>query len=120
MIDTTYPVSDGPEGLVSAIDRVCKEAVEAAKSGNQVIVLSDKRAGPDRLVGSSLFFKLNMKSLTFSIISFLDMCFNMSSEVNTKKFKPSDSKYVIFSENLDISLKILFVRLMKLVLLAFE
>lgn len=45
-IDIVFPVENGPEGLVKAIDFVCEQAYEAAVDNNTVIVLSDRKAGP--------------------------------------------------------------------------
>lgn len=41
-IATTFPTADGPEGLRTALDRVCEEAESAADSGASVLVLSDR------------------------------------------------------------------------------
>lgn len=54
VIDITYPVSEGVHGLVPALDRIASEACEAAKNGYQLLVLSDRQAGPDRLPVSIL------------------------------------------------------------------
>lgn len=48
VIDITYPATDGPQGLIKTINRVCNEANEAARQGYQLLVLSDRQAGPDR------------------------------------------------------------------------
>lgn len=48
VIDITYPTCDGAQGLIPAIDRIAAEACQAAKDGYQLLVLSDKQAGPDR------------------------------------------------------------------------
>lgn len=50
LIDVTYPVQEGPKGLVPTLDRVCKEANEAAVQGYQLIILSDRAGGPKRFV----------------------------------------------------------------------
>lgn len=47
-IDTTYPVEDGPFGLLNTLDRVNREADKAAKEGYQFLVLSDRLASPER------------------------------------------------------------------------
>ncbi|CAG0885609.1 unnamed protein product [Cyprideis torosa] len=54
VIDITYPITEGVEGLVKNIDRVCREADEAAKNGYQFLILSDRAAGRDRVPISSL------------------------------------------------------------------
>nr|XP_031844149.1 putative glutamate synthase [NADPH] isoform X1 [Nomia melanderi] len=54
LIDMTYPVEDGPSGLLDTLDRVNREANQAAKEGYQFLILSDRRGGPDRVPVSSL------------------------------------------------------------------
>nr|XP_046492605.1 glutamate synthase [NADH] isoform X2 [Neodiprion pinetum] len=54
VIDITYPAEYGPPGLQKTIHRVCNEANEAAHQGYQLIVLSDRLAGPDRVPVSTL------------------------------------------------------------------
>ncbi|XP_069156175.1 uncharacterized protein [Procambarus clarkii] len=54
VVDITYPVSEGVQGLIPALDRVAAESCRAAKEGYQLIVLSDKKAGPSRLPVSTL------------------------------------------------------------------
>lgn len=48
MIDITYPIEDGPGGLVKTLDRVNEKANIAARCGYQLLVLSDRRGGPKR------------------------------------------------------------------------
>jgi glutamate synthase (NADPH/NADH) large chain len=48
-IDITWPRAEGPDGMGDALDRVRKEAAEAARAGCGVLVLSDRAAGPDRV-----------------------------------------------------------------------
>jgi glutamate synthase (ferredoxin) len=40
-LSTLYPVSDGIDGLKSAVDKLCAAALEAVNNGRQIIVLSD-------------------------------------------------------------------------------
>lgn len=47
-IDCTYPKVEGPSGLMKTLNRVCNEANVAARAGNQLIILSDRQAGPER------------------------------------------------------------------------
>lgn len=54
IIDATYPVQDGPSGLVNTLNRVSEEANQAAKQGYQFLVLSDRQGGPERVPVSSL------------------------------------------------------------------
>ncbi|KAK6621297.1 hypothetical protein RUM43_011603 [Polyplax serrata] len=54
VIEATSAVEDGPSGLIKTLNRVCEEACAAAKNGYQLIVLSDKGAGPKRIPVSTL------------------------------------------------------------------
>ncbi|KYN14109.1 PREDICTED: putative glutamate synthase [NADPH] isoform X2 [Trachymyrmex cornetzi] len=54
VIDITYPLEDGPGGLLKTLDRVNNEANAAARDGYQLLVLSDRRGGPTRIPVSSL------------------------------------------------------------------
>jgi glutamate synthase (NADPH/NADH) len=49
VIDTSYPITAGPQGLVEAIDRICKEAASAVEKGSSMVVLSDLQVGPSRI-----------------------------------------------------------------------
>ncbi len=53
-IDITWPRSEGPEGLKSALERICQEASQAIAEGYSLIVLSDRAASHDRVAMSSL------------------------------------------------------------------
>ena len=50
----TYPVSDGPEGLVPALEDLCMKAAQAADNAYTLLILSDRKAGKDRVPISSL------------------------------------------------------------------
>ncbi|CAJ1962869.1 unnamed protein product [Cylindrotheca closterium] len=60
VIDTTFPVDAGVDGMLAALERICDQAAEAiqgpahGKKGVQGIILSDKFAGPDRMALPSL------------------------------------------------------------------
>ena len=45
----TYPVGDGVDGLVPALEDLCMKAAQAASQGYTLLVLSDKAAGPNRV-----------------------------------------------------------------------
>jgi glutamate synthase (ferredoxin) len=47
-LDATWPASHGPGGLRTAIRRLGKQAVEAARRGAYILVVTDEAAGPDR------------------------------------------------------------------------
>ena len=54
VIDTTYPKSDGIDGLKPALERICEAASQAIRDGYSLIILSDRAIGPDRVPVSSL------------------------------------------------------------------
>lgn len=54
VIDTTFDVKDGEDGLVNALARIADEASAAIKEGFSFLVLSDRAAGPDRVPVPSL------------------------------------------------------------------
>lgn len=45
-LSTLYQISTGPDGLKSAVDKLCQEATNAVQAGVEVIVLSDRLAYP--------------------------------------------------------------------------
>ncbi len=51
VIDITWPVAEGPAGLSEALARVAEEAGQAIDDGYDYIVLSDRRAGEEGLLG---------------------------------------------------------------------
>ncbi|XP_046666504.1 glutamate synthase [NADH] [Homalodisca vitripennis] len=53
-IDVTFAKEEGPEGLEKTLNRVCDEAAKAARDGYQLIVLSDRKAGANRVPVSML------------------------------------------------------------------
>ena len=53
-IDFTWPVSEGVDGIEAALERICAEADDALAAGANVLVLSDREAGPDRVPMPSL------------------------------------------------------------------
>jgi len=53
-IDITWPVSEGQDGLVRALDRICSECAQAIDDGFDFLVLSDRAAGPNRVTVPSL------------------------------------------------------------------
>lgn len=54
VVDTTFPKSEGPDGLVQALDRICAEASLAIEDGFNMLVLSDRETSPTRVPVSSL------------------------------------------------------------------
>jgi glutamate synthase (NADPH/NADH) large chain len=48
-LDFTYAVERGAEGMPDILDRLCERAEAAVKGGYNIIVLSDRQIGPDRV-----------------------------------------------------------------------
>src|SRR3984893_10548687 len=53
-LDTTWPAEAGAAGMASAIDKLCEQAEAAVGDGVNIIILSDRRAGADRIPIPSL------------------------------------------------------------------
>ncbi len=53
-IDTTWPVSEGPEGLEKAVTRICDEAVRAIDEGARILILSDRAVNSERVAVPAL------------------------------------------------------------------
>src|SRR5437773_8498471 len=53
-IDITWPVAAGAAGLQEAIDRICAEADAALADGCNILVVSDRAVGPERVAIPSL------------------------------------------------------------------
>ena len=53
-IDTTWAAADGADGLEPAIERICAEANVALAAGANILILSDRSAGPGRVPIPSL------------------------------------------------------------------
>src|SRR2546421_12797927 len=48
-LDISYPAEQGAPGMQEALSRLCERAEAAVRGGYNIIVLSDRPAGPDRL-----------------------------------------------------------------------
>ncbi|HTO74020.1 MAG TPA: glutamate synthase large subunit, partial [Gemmatimonadales bacterium] len=48
-IPTTWPASEGPDGLRNGLKRLCRDAERAARRGARLLVLSDRSADRDRV-----------------------------------------------------------------------
>ncbi|WP_245414929.1 glutamate synthase large subunit [Aureimonas flava] len=48
-LDTTYPAEQGASGMSGAVDRLCERAEAAVVGGYNIIILSDRQMGPDRI-----------------------------------------------------------------------
>jgi glutamate synthase (NADPH/NADH) large chain len=53
-LDMTYPVEDGADGMAGALETLCEEAEKAVREGDNIIILSDRATGPDRIPIPSL------------------------------------------------------------------
>ena len=48
-LNICYPVAWGKEGIEAHLASLCAEAVDAVKSGHNILVVSDRKIGPDSL-----------------------------------------------------------------------
>ena len=49
VLDITYPLAWGPEGVEARLASLCAQAVDAIKGGANIVIISDKGVGRDRL-----------------------------------------------------------------------
>ena len=49
VLDITYPLGWGPEGVEARLASLCAHAVDAIKSGHNILIISDKAVGPERV-----------------------------------------------------------------------
>src|SRR5205085_8182349 len=59
-LDITYPAEQGAAGMKDALASLCEEAEEAVRSRYNIIILSDRQAGPDRISYAALRSKKTM------------------------------------------------------------
>ena len=48
-LDATWPAGEGPAGLERALDRLCSAATDAVLDDSNILILSDREAGRDRI-----------------------------------------------------------------------
>src|SRR5207245_1291676 len=48
-LDVSYPAEQGAAGMQEALTKLCERAESAVRGGYNIIVLSDRQAGPDRI-----------------------------------------------------------------------
>ncbi|MDT3377240.1 glutamate synthase large subunit [Labrys neptuniae] len=48
-LDMTYPAIQGAEGMRGSLERLCERAEAAVHGGYNIIILSDRQTGPDRI-----------------------------------------------------------------------
>ena len=53
-LDITYGADHGAAGMGEALDKLCKRAEAAVRAGENIIILSDRATGPDRIPIPSL------------------------------------------------------------------
>ncbi len=53
-IDATWLVQKGPEGMVEALERLCRTSTEAIEEGANILILNDRLLGPRRVPIPSL------------------------------------------------------------------
>ncbi|OJW27199.1 MAG: glutamate synthase subunit alpha [Rhodospirillales bacterium 69-11] len=53
-IDTTWSATEGAAGMQAAVERICREATDAVLANHNILILSDRAAGPDRIPVPSL------------------------------------------------------------------
>ncbi len=53
-IDITYGAAEGTAGMQGAVDRLCERAEAAVAGGYNIIILSDRQVGPDRIAVPAL------------------------------------------------------------------
>src|SRR3954470_5812033 len=53
-LDITWPIDEGPEGMQKRLTNLCDEAYDNVQAGVNVIILSDRRMGPERQAIPSL------------------------------------------------------------------
>src|SRR5258708_31354110 len=47
-LDATWPASEGADGMLPALDRLCREAMEAVLAGHNILILSDRGTSSER------------------------------------------------------------------------
>jgi len=53
-LDATWPAAAGADGMAAAVDDLCRQAESAVRDGINIVILSDRRAGADRIAIPSL------------------------------------------------------------------
>jgi glutamate synthase domain-containing protein 2/glutamate synthase domain-containing protein 1/glutamate synthase domain-containing protein 3 len=53
-IDITWPIEHGPEGMEPRLQAVCEEAARYVENGANILILSDRNLGPERVAMPSL------------------------------------------------------------------
>jgi glutamate synthase domain-containing protein 2/glutamate synthase domain-containing protein 3 len=53
-VDITWPIEDGTDGMKNRLDAVCQEAADHVEAGANILILSDRNLGPERVAMPSL------------------------------------------------------------------
>jgi len=53
-LDITWPIEDGPDGMEHRLDALCREASSQVEHGANILILSDRNLGPERVAMPSL------------------------------------------------------------------
>ncbi len=53
-LDISWPIEEGPEGMQRRLDGVCREAEDQIEHGANILILSDRNLGPERVTIPSL------------------------------------------------------------------
>jgi glutamate synthase domain-containing protein 2/glutamate synthase domain-containing protein 1/glutamate synthase domain-containing protein 3 len=53
-LDITWPIEQGPEGMEPRLDALCEEAARYVDNGANILILSDRNLGPERVAMPSL------------------------------------------------------------------
>ncbi|MGH2896745.1 MAG: glutamate synthase central domain-containing protein, partial [Solirubrobacteraceae bacterium] len=53
-LDITWPIEDGPDGMERRLDALCGEAYNQVDHGANILILSDRNLGPERVAMPSL------------------------------------------------------------------
>src|SRR5579875_1454220 len=53
-LDISWPIEEGPEGMERRLDAVCREAETQVEHGANILILSDRNLGPERVAIPSL------------------------------------------------------------------
>ncbi len=48
-LDATWPAVEGADGIVPAIERLCREAMQAVEAGHNILILSDRATSAERV-----------------------------------------------------------------------
>jgi glutamate synthase domain-containing protein 2/glutamate synthase domain-containing protein 1/glutamate synthase domain-containing protein 3 len=53
-LDISWPIEEGPEGMARRLEAVCREAEDQVEHGANILILSDRNLGPERVAIPSL------------------------------------------------------------------